>query len=58
MTRVHRCVLCAGFLLVGLAAQAGLEHLNQTKRPPLRRPLTMIPMELGDWVGDDVAGSG
>ena len=26
MTRVHRCVLCAGFLLVGLAAQAGLEQ--------------------------------
>lgn len=51
MTRVHRCLLCAGFLLVGLAAQAGLEHLNQTKRPPLRRPLTMIPMELSDWVG-------
>jgi hypothetical protein len=54
MTRVHRCVLCAGILLVGLAAQAGLEHLNQTERPPLRRPLTTIPKELGDWVGDDV----
>ena len=53
MTRVHRCVLCAGFLLVGLAAQAGLEHLNQTERPPLRRPLAEIPMELGDWVGRD-----
>src|SRR5262245_4569386 len=53
MTRIHRCVLCAGFLMMGLAAQAGLEHLNQTERPPLRKSLATIPMELGDWMGRD-----
>ncbi len=31
----------------------GLERLNQTERPPLRRPLASIPIELGDWVGKD-----
>ena len=51
MTRLHRCVLCACFLSVGLAAQAGLARLNQTERPPLRQPLATIPMELGDWIG-------
>lgn len=53
MTRLRRCVLCAGFLTIGLAAQAGLEQLNQTERPPLRRPLAGIPLTLGDWVGHD-----
>jgi len=53
MTRIHRCVLCAGFLMMGLAAQAGLERLNQTERPPLRRSLASIPLKLGDWVGQD-----
>lgn len=57
MKRVHRCLLCSGFLLVGLAAQAGLEHLNQTDRPLLRRPLSDIPMEMGNWVGRDVSVS-
>jgi hypothetical protein len=51
MKQAHRCVFCAGLLVAGLAAQAGLEHLNQTDRPPLRAPLASIPMELGDWVG-------
>lgn len=55
MSRLNRCLLCAGFLMVGLGAQAGLEHLNQTERPPLRRPLAGIPMVLGDWVGRDKA---
>ena len=30
-----------------------LERLSRTERPPLRRPLATIPMELGDWVGRD-----
>src|SRR3954452_7559495 len=51
MTRIRRCVLCACFLSVGLAAQAGLARLCQTERPPLRQSLATIPMELGDWVG-------
>jgi hypothetical protein len=53
MTQVHRCVFCAGFLTVGLVAQAGLEQLDQTDRPPLRRSLASIPMKLGDWVGQN-----
>ncbi len=53
MKQAHRCVFCAGLLVAGLAAQAGLEHLNQTDRPPLRASLASIPMELGDWVGQD-----
>ena len=43
-------------LSTGLAAQAGLERLNQTERPALRMPLASIPMELGDWVGRERAG--
>jgi EpsI family protein len=53
MKQAHRCVFCAGLLVAGLAAQAGLEHLNQTDRPSLRAKLASIPMELGDWVGQD-----
>jgi Protein of unknown function (DUF3485) len=53
MKQAHRCMFCAGLLVAGLAAQAGLEHLNQTERPPLRASLAWIPMELGDWVGQD-----
>jgi EpsI family protein len=40
-------------LATGLAAQAGLERINQTERPPLRQPLATIPTVLGDWVGYD-----
>jgi hypothetical protein len=50
---MYRCVLCAGFLIIGLATQAGLQRLNQTKRPPLRQGLASIPLELGDWVGQN-----
>jgi Protein of unknown function (DUF3485) len=53
MTQVHRCLCCVGFLAIGLAAQGELKRLNQTERPPLRRDLASIPMELGDWVGED-----
>jgi hypothetical protein len=53
MTRMQRCVFCACFLMFGLAAQAGLDRLNQTDRPALRRPLDSIPMKLGDWIGQD-----
>ncbi|MGA7496942.1 MAG: EpsI family protein [Isosphaeraceae bacterium] len=57
MTQMHRCLLCAGILMIGLAAQGELKHLNQTERPLLRRDLESIPLELGDWVGqkEDVA---
>ncbi|MGB0067975.1 MAG: EpsI family protein [Isosphaeraceae bacterium] len=54
---MHRCLLCAGILMIGLAAQGELKRLNQTERPSLRRDLESIPLELGDWVGqkEDVA---
>ena len=57
MTQMHRCLLCAGILMIGLAAQGELKRLNQTERPSLRRDLDSIPLELGDWVGqkEDVA---
>jgi len=57
MTQMHRCLLCAGILMIGLAAQGELKRLNQTERPLLRRDLESIPLELGDWVGqkEDVA---
>ncbi len=53
MTSINRCLLCAGFLTFGLAAQAGLERLNATERPLLRHSLATIPMELNDWAGRD-----
>ncbi len=53
MTPMHRCVLCAGILMMGLIAQSELKRLNQTERPPLRRDLASIPLEMGDWVGQD-----
>ncbi len=57
MTQMHRCLLCAGILMIGLATQGELKRLNQTERPSLRRDLESIPLELGDWVGqkEDVA---
>jgi EpsI family protein len=53
MSRFQRTLLCGAILSTGLAAQAGLERLNHTVRPELRRHLTSIPMDLGDWSGKD-----
>src|SRR5262249_17545093 len=53
MSRVQRTLLCGAVLTTGLAAQAALERINQTERPPLVRPLATLPMELGDWIGCD-----
>jgi Protein of unknown function (DUF3485) len=53
MSRSLRTLLCGAILSTGLAAQAGLERLNHTVRPPLRQPLASIPLDLGDWVGKD-----
>lgn len=50
---VSRVALCAGLLLGGLGAQAGLERLTVTTRPPLRQPLSAIPLSIGGWVGRD-----
>jgi len=53
MSRLHRAVVCGAILATGLTAQGGLERLNRTERPPLRRRLASIPVELGGWVGRD-----
>jgi EpsI family protein len=53
MSKLFRASLCGLILCVGLAAQAALEQLNRTERPPLRRPLASLPMELGGWTGRD-----
>jgi EpsI family protein len=53
MSRFQRIVFCGAVLSAGLAARAGLEQINRTERPPLRRSLATIPLQLGDWVGFD-----
>ena len=53
MLRSSRVLLCGAILSTGLAAQAGLEHFNETERPGLRQSLASIPFELGDWIGRD-----
>src|SRR4051794_36144462 len=53
MSPIRRAVLCGVLLSGGLAAQAGLESMTCIERPPLRRPLATLPIELGDWVGRD-----
>jgi EpsI family protein len=53
MSRFQRTLLCGAILSTGLAAQAGLERLNETARPELRRSLASIPLDMGDWAGKD-----
>jgi hypothetical protein len=53
MLRFKRAVICGAILSAGLAAQGGLEQVNQTERPPLLRHLSTIPLDMGDWVGRD-----
>jgi EpsI family protein len=54
MSRSKRTILCGAILSSGLVAQAALARLNQTERPPLRRALASIPLEMGDWSGRDL----
>jgi hypothetical protein len=51
MRAIVRVTLCLTLLAGGVAAQAALENLSKIDRPPLRRPLASLPMDLGDWVG-------
>ena len=53
MNAIGRATLCLGLLAAGVAAQAGLEVLGAIERPPLRRPLTSLPLTLGGWSGRD-----
>jgi hypothetical protein len=49
----QRIVLCGALLTSGLCAQAALQSYVKIDRPPLRQPLSTIPMSLGDWDGND-----
>jgi EpsI family protein len=53
MSPTRRAALGVAFLTVGLAAQAALERVTQTPRPPLKQPLATLPLQLGDWEGRD-----
>jgi Protein of unknown function (DUF3485) len=53
MKSIVRAGLCFGMLAAGVAAQAALEGLTRIDRPPLRRPLSGLPMDLGGWAGKD-----
>ena len=39
MSRFQRILVCVAILSSGLVAQAGLERLNETERPPVAKPL-------------------
>ena len=53
MNAIGRATLCLGLLSSGFAGQAGLDALCTIERPPLRRPLISLPMEIGGWSGRD-----
>jgi hypothetical protein len=53
MSLIVRTMISGAILATGLAAQGGLERLNQTVRPPLLHSLSSIPLVMGDWVGRD-----
>ena len=53
MSTSIRTMISGAILATGLAAQGGLERLNQTVRPPLLHSLSSIPLVMGDWVGRD-----
>jgi EpsI family protein len=53
MTRIRRIVICSTIVFGGLGTQAALEGVTQPIRPSLRRPLTGLPLEIGDWIGVD-----
>jgi EpsI family protein len=53
MRRIQRIAICGAIVASGLAAQAALEGAMRPDRPPLRRPLSSLPTEIGDWVGAD-----
>jgi hypothetical protein len=54
MSRLRRVIICGVLLTSGLAAQAGLEELTKIDRPGLKAPLSSLPLELGDWSGQDL----
>jgi EpsI family protein len=55
MTAMRRAMIGTLVLALGLMAQAGLEAMTSIERPTLRAPLACLPLELGDWAGQDQA---
>jgi hypothetical protein len=53
MTRNQRIAICGAILVSGLAAEVTLNATCVIERPKLRRPLSTLPMVLGDWVGTE-----
>ena len=50
-----RILVCASCLALGLAARAAVEISAAAPRPRLKAKLSTLPMQIGDWVGRDVA---
>jgi EpsI family protein len=55
MSPKGRVLIGTVILTAGLSAQASLEAMTKSERPPLRAALASIPLELGGWVGHDTA---
>jgi hypothetical protein len=53
MTRNRRIITCIAAVAVGLAVQVVLEAACRLDRPMLRKHLSTLPMNVGDWVGSD-----
>jgi hypothetical protein len=53
MTPIRRVILCGIILTMGLGVQAQLESASQIERPDLLQPLKSLPMEMGDWTGQE-----
>ncbi len=49
----RRALIACVLLLSALACQLVLGRMNETERPPLKRPLSSIPFAIGDWSGQD-----
>jgi Protein of unknown function (DUF3485) len=53
MTCIKRILICVAVVAAGLVAQVALEAACRLDRPPLRRPISSLPMRMGDWVGSE-----
>lgn len=53
MSPARRIIIASGILVLGFAAQAGLEAMTVLPRPMLKRSLATVPLRLGTWVGQD-----
>jgi len=53
MSPLRRVFICSIILSCGFMAQASLEAMTRIERPPLRKKLDTLPLELGSWIGRD-----